>query len=737
MSDSKKSISNKCDAVSLEDEAIQSKYCPDDDDQHQRNDPKSGCPPLKLDVQEYYDINEDDLVDFETAEEFLLHFSRSGQIELVKKLLNLRNSKEIALNIDFKGQSKANFGWSSLHLATYFGHSEVVDLLLKNGADVDIQNEDGDTPLHKAAYTGRENIIHQLIQSNANVFIQNGEGLRAFDLAKTESIHQLLLAAEQSDIKRREKKFLSAARNGDLPTLKELLEDANSCIDINTMDSAGNTALHCAAYRGQNEIVIFLIKNGIDTTIKNKRGQLAANLASTVSLKQIIQKAHYSLITPKVVAALKIKSVNRFEGFLFKKGRFFGWRLVWAVLERGVFSFFSNRYHIDDSDDDDEAAKHLSPVSIQEMITTANAHQKILERHIKALELLMDDETLLSPMKNCDNQSMNESLHSQTSIDSISRSIIPSIKFHLNLILESSKNANISLQQCLSRQMQIKQEEEKCRFLEEALQVLAREHYDLERSISKTIQQQQSNNSSSTIISPLSSTIVAANEMKFEGDLRSHNPNLTRSFACLSITSGTDIDEYYDAFDDEFEIEGPQNPTDLIDFDGRISNVNDFDENNQPCQSTNETIGNQLIANTANSVDESRKKTLTEFYTADENENDATINESISTLSPDDDANQNEELADRTIISESEEPLFRRRPSTIKPFRRASCSVRNSFKTHTLIHLTASLLTPSIFIVFVLFIVLILIGIETTNSFAAKQAAAAAVRRQRFGPNPV
>ncbi|KPM09929.1 hypothetical protein QR98_0084750 [Sarcoptes scabiei] len=208
--------------------------------------------------------------------------------------------------------------------------------------------------------------------------------------------------------------------------------------------------------------------------------------------------------------------------------------------------------------------------------------------------------------------------------------------------------------------MQIKQEEEKCRFLEEALQVLAREHYDLERSISKTIQQQQSNNSSSTIISPLSSTIVAANEMKFEGDLRSHNPNLTRSFACLSITSGTDIDEYYDAFDDEFEIEGPQNPTDLIDFDGRILNVNDFDENNQPCQSTNETIGNQLIANTANSVDESRKKTLTEFYTADENENDATINESISTLSPDDDANQNEELADRTIISESEEPLFRR-----------------------------------------------------------------------------
>lgn len=120
MSDSKKSISNKCDAVSLEDEAIQSKYCPDDDDQHQRNDPKSGCPPLKLDVQEYYDINEDDLVDFETAEEFLLHFSRSGQIELVKKLLNLRNSKEIALNIDFKGIHKFSLFQIFISKSKYF-----------------------------------------------------------------------------------------------------------------------------------------------------------------------------------------------------------------------------------------------------------------------------------------------------------------------------------------------------------------------------------------------------------------------------------------------------------------------------------------------------------------------------------------------------------------------------------------------------------------------------------------
>lgn len=50
---------------------------------------------------------------------------------------------------------------------------------------------------------------------------------------------------------------------------------------------------------------------------------------------------------------------------------------------------------------------------------------------------------------NRDDQLANDSYHSLQSSDSISRSTIPSIKFHLNLILESSKNANSSLTQCL------------------------------------------------------------------------------------------------------------------------------------------------------------------------------------------------------------------------------------------------------------------------------------------------
>lgn len=76
-------------------------------------------------------------------------------------------------------KSRDSLGWTSLHLASCFGHIDVVVELLKArvaiahfyskytlyslygtqlqaGADVNLQNDMGDTPLHKAASAGRK-----------------------------------------------------------------------------------------------------------------------------------------------------------------------------------------------------------------------------------------------------------------------------------------------------------------------------------------------------------------------------------------------------------------------------------------------------------------------------------------------------------------------------------------------------------------------------------------------------
>lgn len=51
-------------------------------------------------------------------------------------------------------------GWTPLHLATYFGHKEVVRALLEDGVNVDEVNEDGDTALHKASFIGNEVCVY-------------------------------------------------------------------------------------------------------------------------------------------------------------------------------------------------------------------------------------------------------------------------------------------------------------------------------------------------------------------------------------------------------------------------------------------------------------------------------------------------------------------------------------------------------------------------------------------------
>jgi len=57
-----------------------------------------------------------------------------------------------------------------LHLATLYGHLEVVSFLLDSGADIDAREEDGETPLHSAAWRSRLDVGRMLIERGSRVF---------------------------------------------------------------------------------------------------------------------------------------------------------------------------------------------------------------------------------------------------------------------------------------------------------------------------------------------------------------------------------------------------------------------------------------------------------------------------------------------------------------------------------------------------------------------------------------
>jgi ankyrin repeat protein len=65
---------------------------------------------------------------------------------------------------------------------------------------------------------------------------------------------------------------------GFLPGIKFLVEVAGA--DVNAVDHDGNTALHHAAARGDNESILYLVSKGADVTKVNREGHTVADMAN-------------------------------------------------------------------------------------------------------------------------------------------------------------------------------------------------------------------------------------------------------------------------------------------------------------------------------------------------------------------------------------------------------------------------------------------------------------------------
>ncbi|XP_068599239.1 oxysterol-binding protein-related protein 1 [Brachionichthys hirsutus] len=263
-------------------------------------------------------------------EEQFLQCARDGDLSGVQRLLMSKVMEETIININCKGKKKSNSGWSPLHLACYFGHKDVVEELLKAGADVNLPNNIGDTPLHKAAFTGRKEVVMLLLHYDACATVINGTAQIPKDVTQNPEIRSMLEAAERTEERKLEEELLEAAREGNLSSLTRLLSRKKTP-DIHCRDLLGNTPLHSAAYRGQKQCAMKLLKSGASPNIKNKNGQTVFDLASDTAVKQVLEGHGRQGMA---------RHVRKREGLLLKSSRFFGWRSYWVILQDGVLSWY-------------------------------------------------------------------------------------------------------------------------------------------------------------------------------------------------------------------------------------------------------------------------------------------------------------------------------------------------------------------------------------------------------------
>jgi len=153
-------------------------------------------------------------------------------------------------------------GQTALMIATYNDHSKIMCLLIKHGANVNIQTKDGTTALMTAVIIassyGDTKIVRLLIEAGATLDIQDKDGMTALMLAiihnNTELINLLI----------------------------------TSGANLNIQNADGNTALLYACKEGRcddenyTNNPILLLEKGANPSLKNKEGDTALTVVMSI-----------------------------------------------------------------------------------------------------------------------------------------------------------------------------------------------------------------------------------------------------------------------------------------------------------------------------------------------------------------------------------------------------------------------------------------------------------------------
>ena len=155
----------------------------------------------------------------------------AGEIERVERLLH--DSASGAVGAPGVNDYSAD-GWTPLHLAAYFGHPKIAELLIAHKADVVARSRgaNGNTPLH-AALAGNHKFVTGLL-------LGSGADVNAADAAGWQPLHL-------------------AAANNNLDAIKTLIAQG---ADVNAANGEGKTPLSLAQEKNHREAAAFLRRHG-------------------------------------------------------------------------------------------------------------------------------------------------------------------------------------------------------------------------------------------------------------------------------------------------------------------------------------------------------------------------------------------------------------------------------------------------------------------------------------------
>ena len=120
----------------------------------------------------------------------------SGDHDRVEALLKQHSSLANAKGMDFNnfksGRPVVVDGWTPVHLAAFVGDAEMIKLLARYRANVNVKDKSGMTPLLWTAFGGKRDAAAALLESGADINARGKDGRSTIDLAKLSLDNQLI-----------------------------------------------------------------------------------------------------------------------------------------------------------------------------------------------------------------------------------------------------------------------------------------------------------------------------------------------------------------------------------------------------------------------------------------------------------------------------------------------------------------------------------------------------------------